>query len=167
MITSISQFKDYWSKESEATRKILSALTDGALSQEIAHDHRTLGRIVWHITQSIPEMAKRTGLDVRGPGEADAVPETADEIRTAYDSAASSLLEQITGKWTDNDLETEDEMYGEKWKRGFTLKVLIDHEIHHRGQMTVLMRQAGLKILGIYGPSLEEWTQYGMKAPEV
>jgi uncharacterized damage-inducible protein DinB len=32
--------------------------------------------------------------------------------------------------------------------------------------MTVLMRQAGLKVPGIYGPSYEEWLQFGMKAPE-
>jgi uncharacterized damage-inducible protein DinB len=28
--------------------------------------------------------------------------------------------------------------------------------------MTVLMRQAGLKVPGIYGPSREEWSQFGM-----
>jgi uncharacterized damage-inducible protein DinB len=38
----------------------------------------------------------------------------------------------------------------------------MSHEIHHRGQMTVLMRQAGLKVPGVYGPSREEWTAYGM-----
>ena len=167
MITSTSQFGDYWTRESESTRKILSVLTDASLGQKVTDDHRTLGRIAWHIAQSIPEMANRTGLAVKGPGETESVPDSADEIRAAYDSAASSLLAQISEKWTDDELQTEDEMYGEKWKRGFTLKVLIDHETHHRGQMTVLMRQAGLKVPGIYGPSLEEWGQYGMKAPEI
>jgi uncharacterized damage-inducible protein DinB len=32
--------------------------------------------------------------------------------------------------------------------------------------MTVLMRQAGLKVPGIYGPSREEWVKIGMTAPE-
>ncbi|MCK4657684.1 MAG: hypothetical protein KAT85_11650, partial [candidate division Zixibacteria bacterium] len=39
--------------------------------------------------------------------------------------------------------------------------------IHHRGQMTVLMRQAGLKVPGVYGPSMEEWEHFGMKKPEI
>jgi uncharacterized damage-inducible protein DinB len=60
----------------------------------------------------------------------------------------------------------EDDMYGEMWKRGFTLYNLITHQIHHRGQMTVLMRQSGLKVPGFYGPSFEEWAQYGMEAPK-
>ena len=102
-----------------------------------------------------------------GPAETDAVPGTAEEIRAAYDAAASSLFEQITGSWNDDTLGTEDEMYGETWKRGLTVKVLIDHEVHHRGQMTVLMRQAGLKVPGVYGPSMEEWEQFGMKKPEI
>ena len=35
-------------------------------------------------------------------------------------------------------------------------------EAHHRGQMTVLMRQAGLTVPGIYGPAQEEWAAMGM-----
>jgi uncharacterized damage-inducible protein DinB len=33
--------------------------------------------------------------------------------------------------------------------------------------MTVLMRQAGLAVPGVYGPAREEWAAYGMAAPEV
>jgi uncharacterized damage-inducible protein DinB len=55
-------------------------------------------------------------------------------------------------------------MYGQRWKRGFTLTALVEHQIHHRGQMTVLMRQAGLRVPGIYGPAREDWASMGMKA---
>jgi len=44
---------------------------------------------------------------------------------------------------------------------------LIQHQNHHRGQMTVLMRQAGLTVPGIYGPAKEEWGNFGMEAPEM
>ena len=36
------------------------------------------------------------------------------------------------------------------------LNVLIRHQIHHRGQMTILMRQAGVVVPSVYGPSREE-----------
>jgi len=55
-------------------------------------------------------------------------------------------------------------MYGETWKRGMTLLYLMLHQAHHRGQITVLMRQAGLKVTGIYGPAKEEWQTMGMPA---
>jgi uncharacterized damage-inducible protein DinB len=75
--------------------------------------------------------------------------------------------EQVTTPWKDETLQVVDDLYGQKWKRGATLLSLIKHEVHHRGQMTVLMRQAGLKVPGIYGPSKEEWPQYGMKEPGI
>ena len=55
-------------------------------------------------------------------------------------------------------------MYGETWSRGMTLFYLILHQAHHRGQMEVLMRQAGLKVPGIYGPAREEWAAFGIPA---
>jgi uncharacterized damage-inducible protein DinB len=167
MITSIEQFVESWKKESDNTRKILAGLTDESINKQLVAKHRTLGRLGWHITQTIPEMLGKTGLEPAGPAETDPVPATAEEIRKAYDIAASSLLEQISEKWNDDSLEIEDDLYGQKWKRSFTLRALIDHEIHHRGQMTVLMRLAGLKVPGLYGPSLEEWSQFGMKEPEI
>jgi len=51
--------------------------------------------------------------------------------------------------------------------RGTTLGVLLIHQAHHRGQLTVLMRRAGLVVPGIVGPNKEDWSQWGMKPPEV
>ncbi len=56
-------------------------------------------------------------------------------------------------------------MYGESWPRGVTLMILIAHETHHLGQITVLLRQAGRSVPGIMGPSKEEWARFGMDAP--
>jgi len=33
--------------------------------------------------------------------------------------------------------------------------------------MTVLMRQGGLKVPGVFGPTKEEWSQYGMQEPAI
>jgi uncharacterized damage-inducible protein DinB len=167
MIASILEFERLWTPELEATQKIFKHLTNKSLTQAITPQHRTLGRLAWHITTSIQEMINRTGLSVAGPDPDAPVPSTAKEIFNAYNEAAISLLEQIKSKWTDETLQVEDDMYGEKWKRAETLRVLIHHQIHHRGQMTVLMRQAGLSVPGIYGPAKEEWAAYGASPPEV
>jgi len=53
-------------------------------------------------------------------------------------------------------------MYGEKWPNGKTLEVLIFHEIHHRAEMVALMRVLDMKVPGIYGPSKEDWSKYGL-----
>lgn len=167
MIHSISEFEHIWEPELEATQKIFKHLNNTSLSHAVNAEGRTLGRLAWHITTSISEMMERTGLKLRGPHPDAPVPATAKEIFQAYNDVAISLLEQIKIEWKDDTLQVVDEMYGEKWKRSYTLQVLVFHQIHHRGQMTVLMRQAGLGLPGIYGPTREEWAQWGMQPPKV
>ncbi|GAA3410978.1 hypothetical protein GCM10020370_57350 [Paenibacillus hodogayensis] len=74
-------------------------------------------------------------------------------------------MEAIQTQWTNEKLQESVNMFGQQWKNGFTLAIFLKHEIHHRGQLTILMRQAGLPVIGIYGPSKEEWTSMGMEAP--
>jgi uncharacterized damage-inducible protein DinB len=167
VIGSIAEFEEMWTLESNGTRKLLAELTDRSLAQAVAKDHRTLGRLAWHITTSVGEMMNRCGLHVGGPAEDAPVPATAAAIRAGYDEAACSLLAEMKAKWTDASLLVEDEMYGQRWKRAATLAALVAHQTHHRGQMTVLMRQAGLKVSGVYGPSKDEWAAMGASPPEI
>lgn len=166
MYASLAAFHASWKYESESTQKLLDCLTDASLSHALFPGGRTVGRLAWHIAQSIPEMLNRTGLTVTGAGEHDAVPAHAAEIAAAYRTAATSLSDQLQAKWTDATLLESDDMYGERWPRSVTLDVLIKHQAHHRGQLTIGMRQAGLVIPGVYGPAKEEWSAMGMPAPE-
>ncbi len=168
MYRSVDDFLKSWKFESEKMQAMLDVLTDESLKQAVADDHRTLGRVAWHICTTVVEMMTHTGLKLNHLISPEApVPAKAKEIAGAYSVLAAALAEAVGAKWDDKGLMVEDDLYGERWKRGFTLQVLINHQIHHRGQMTVLMRQAGLRVPGIYGPSKEEWAQYGAPAPEV
>lgn len=166
MFTSLKHFNKTWANETESTLKVLRALTDTSLAQAVGPDDRTLGRVAWHLTTTIREMMERTGLKLAGPGPEAPLPASAHAIVEAYETASGSLPGAL-GAWNDAALEVKDEMYGGPWKRGVTLLALIIHQAHHRGQMTVLMRQAGLKVPGVYGPAREEWTTMGMSAPEI
>jgi uncharacterized damage-inducible protein DinB len=167
MFHTINDFIRVWSTELEATQKVLKHLTDRSLGQELSPNIRTLGRMAWHLVTTLPEMMERTGLTMAGPEHDGPIPATAKEIFRAYNEAAISLLEQIQAKWTDATLDITDDMYGEKWKRGATLAALVFHQIHHRAQMTVAMRLAGLEVPGVYGPARQEWAQMGMEPPQV
>ena len=167
MFTTIEEFTSCWTQEAESTRKMFAQLTDASLGQAVESGGRTLGRMAWHVTLSIPEMMSHTGLTV-GSLEIDApLPASAKEILQAYQEVSIALLDQIQKHWKDETLQIIDDMYGERWKRGFTLTALVHHQIHHRGQMTVLMRQAGLRVPGVYGPAREEWAAWQMPEPAV
>jgi uncharacterized damage-inducible protein DinB len=166
MFRKIGDFLESWAYEAEATLNVFRELSDESLGQRVAPGGRTLGRIAWHIVQTLPEMGGRTGLEIAGPGESDPIPETAAAITSVFDETARSLAAAVGASWTDEDLNTEDDMYGESWPRRKTLAALLNHQNHHRGQMTVLMRQAGLRVPGVYGPSKEEWAAFGMPPQE-
>lgn len=165
MIRRVDDFVTAMERSRKDTLRIMEKLTDASLGTSIAEGHRTLGGLAWHLAISLVEMANRTGLGLESVDQEAPPPAAADRIREVYAAASREVIDRVRGDWDDGTLEQADDMYGEQWKRGFTLWVLLTHEIHHRGQMTVLMRKAGLKVPGIYGPSLEEWAQYGMKAP--
>ncbi len=167
MFRKVSDAINIFEERSKEFAKFLATLTDDSLKQEIAPGHRNLGRIAWHIACSYPEMANRTGLNVIGPSETQPIPASINEIYDAYVETTSSFINEIKTKWTDETLEVVDDMYGMQWARGYTLYVLLFHEMHHGGQMTVLMRQAELTFPGLCGPTKEEWNQYGMDAPAV
>jgi len=167
MYTRIVDFLEDWREESARTARIMNALTDAALAQPVSPDDRTLGRIAWHVVTSIPEMLARTGLEPKAVNPELPVPGTAAEIATAYVAAAAEAAQLIEQQWDDATLAVADNMYGEDWPRGVTLQVLLRHELHHRAQMTVLMRQAGLAVPGIYGPAREDWAKFGMRPPAI
>ena len=168
MYHTIREFLDDWRQESALTQKIMDALSDASLAQRVGPgDNRTLGRVAWHIATTIPELLGRTGLAVQGASDHAPVPAQASAIADAYRQAAASLASQVEAQWRDATLLQEDDMYGMMWSRAMTLQVLIRHEIHHRAQMTILMRQAGLVVPGTYGPSREESAKMGMPEPAV
>jgi len=167
MFRTISDFTAVWEQERESALKFLDQLTDETLNQQVTSQMRTLGRVAWHLTATLPEMMSKVGFEVSGVNEDDPVPGSAKAIAESYREASQSLLDQVTADWTDDTLSIEDDLYGQKWTRGRTLFILIIHQTHHLGQMSVLMRQAGLKVPGIYGPAKEEWAQFGMSEPEV
>lgn len=166
MFRKLDDFLAVWEYEAEATLKVFDALTDEALGRKLHPDVRTLGRLAWHITQTLGEIGRRTGLEVAGPGEEDPVPASVQELSRVYREAAEALGREVRSRWTDETLLVEDEMVGELWPRGRSLYVIVGHQAHHRAQMTALMRIAGLPVPGVYGPAREDWAQLGMPAPE-
>lgn len=162
MLRKIEDFKKNWEYEAEATDKVLRSLTDESLTQNVCAGGRQLGFLGWHLVGTLGEMLGLVGLKIKAPAHTDPCPTQAAIIAEAYEVAARSVIDEVSANWTDETLLQTDAMYGDTWARGLTLFYLITHQAHHRGQMTVLMRQAGLPVPGVYGPSREEWEAHGM-----
>ena len=164
MFRKVEDFIKNWDYEVEATNKIFDALTNGSLATKVSEDGRTLGFLAWHLIHTLGEMLGLVGLTIDAPAFQDECPTRAADITAAFEKAARSVSTEVSANWNDETLLLTDEMYGETWSRGLTLFYLTLHQAHHRGQMTVLMRQAGLAVPGVYGPAKEEWAAFGAPA---
>jgi uncharacterized damage-inducible protein DinB len=166
MFQTVNGFLQTWEHEAGLTQKIMDALTDESLSQEVTLQDRTLGRLAWHVATAIHEMAKFAGLEFAGL-DAATVPSSAKAIAEGYRQGNQSFVQAVKTQWSDDSLKQVNDFFGQKLPNGLFLMMLINHQIHHRGQMTILMRQAGLKVPGVYGPAREEWSAIGMEAPAI
>jgi uncharacterized damage-inducible protein DinB len=172
MFRRVEDFKTIWQQEAKNTLAVFEAIPDAAAHQAVDAQHRDLKRMAWHLVESVLELPHKLGLKVKGPvelgpdGFIGPPPPTMAEIAAAYRALSDSLLDHI-GSWSNTELGRAFSLYGETWTGAFALHVLVSHQTHHRGQMTVLMRQAGLHVPSIYGPTKEGWAQYGVGAPRV
>lgn len=158
MFISIDQFINEWTHEAEGTLKYLNTLTADSLDQAIEEDHFSLGELAWHITTAAKGIISQTGLkmDVTIQEE---MPGTAKEIAETYNKISHAIVENAKIQWNDESLKEMKNCFGFDMPVFSILRMTLNHQIHHRGQMSVLMRQAGLIVPGIYGPSREEWAQ--------
>ncbi|HEX7056762.1 MAG TPA: DinB family protein [Bacilli bacterium] len=166
MFASIAEFNAEWSHESASTQKVLDALTDASLKQQVTPEGRTLGRLAWHVVTSIPGMLDHFGLTVAKVEGEDVVPATARQIAETHRQVSAAAAEAVKRQWTDESLTETQNVFGRDMTRAAMLSLMIKHIIHHRGQMTVLMRQAGLEVPGVYGPTREDWSRMGVAAPK-
>jgi uncharacterized damage-inducible protein DinB len=160
----IADFDGQWKYETDQTLKVMRGLSDRSLGQAVVPGGRTLGFLAWHVTVALPVSMAQAGVQSAGPGHDAPVPTTAAEIAEAFERAAGSLAEAVKESWSDEKLPEPVNYFGRQMPAGMVLEAVIRHLAHHRGQMTVLMRQAGLAIPGVYGPSKEDWEAMGMKA---
>lgn len=165
MYVTISDFIKEWNREAMLTQNVLDGLTDESLKQQVYPEGRTLGRIAWHLTTSIPDYLTHFGLNIDGVENAENVPTSAKEIAETFKEVSSLVAQIIEKKWIDKSIEQIQEAFGRQESNAQILMGLIKHIVHHRGQITVLMRQAGLKPFGVYGPPKEDWIHLGVENP--
>ena len=165
MYVTIADFIREWNREATLTQKVLEGLTDDSLKQKVYPEGRTLGRIVWHFTTNIPEYLAHFGLKVDEVENAENVPTSAKEIAETFKHISSSAIKAIEEQWTDESLKEVQTAFGREETNAQILMGLIKHIVHHRGQVTILMRQAGIKPFGVYGPPKEDWIHLGVENP--
>lgn len=150
--------------EMAVARRVIERVKDEQFGWQPHEKSMTLGRLATHVAE-IPQWGFAI-LDhaefnmVKGEYKATEARNVADilalldsqvaKVRAALDSKTDG---ELTSLWTfkDNGKEVFTMPRVAAWR-----SFVMNHMIHHRGQLSVYLRQTGSKVPAIYGPSADE-----------
>jgi uncharacterized damage-inducible protein DinB len=149
--------------EARTTRRVLERVPDNKLTWRPHEKARTLGELAMHVAIVPGAVAEL----VASPSPAQ-VPQFADPITQSASELVSTLEESIAkakrvlGGVDDATLmETWRMVQGEREvfavpRVALLRSIMLNHWYHHRGQLTVYLRELDVPIPSIYGPSADE-----------
>ena len=148
--------------EAATTRRVLERVPETKYDWSPHPKSRTLGQLAMHIADnpgSVMSLAAQNPAEL--PGFREMTPTSTAELLSTLDASvarAKQLLEgmsdaQLTETWrvTSNGRE----MMAVP-RIAFVRSVLLNHWYHHRGQLTVYLRELDVPLPSIYGPSADE-----------
>ena len=151
-------------QEMAVTRKVLDRVTDETFAFKPHEKSSAMGSLAIHMAR-IPTWVKivvdQPSLDLAAQGPPDALPATREELLALFDKNAAEGHQSLAG--------VADETFSQPWSlmsgpatlltlpkfavyRGFVM----NHLIHHRGQLSVYLRLNDIPVPSIYGPSADE-----------
>jgi uncharacterized damage-inducible protein DinB len=152
-------------REMGLTRRLLERVPDGQFSWTPHAKSMTLGRLAEHLAE-LPGWAKvsilEAGIDMTVGRPPDYVaPATRAAVLTMFDKNVVEARAALSGR-TDAELQAPWTLRAQG-KEIFTMPKAIvlrgfvmNHIIHHRGQMSVYLRLRDVPLPSIYGPSADE-----------
>jgi uncharacterized damage-inducible protein DinB len=149
-------------QEAQTTRRVLARVPDNQLTWRPHKKARTLGELALHIAivpGAVATMAAQPQM--QAPQFIDPSPNSASELIPALDESIAKAKSVLTGMDDATLNATFRMMQGEREifaiPRVLMLRsIMLNHWYHHRGQLTAYLRELGVPIPSIYGPSADE-----------
>ena len=158
----IQEFLQELEQEAHATRRVLERIPDARLDWQPHAKSMTLGQLGMHVANlpgAIAEVSTRD-FDVKTVIPRPGAKSTAQLLSVLEDSVKRAKT--ILGAMADADLASRWRMVnGDQEVRSMTRgellrSVMLNHWYHHRGQLTVYLRQTGALVPAVYGDSADE-----------
>ena len=159
--TVLSEFDD----EVALTRRLLARLPDAEFSWKPHERSMSLGGLATHLAQ-IPHwgtsILQHDGYDLDGGGAAPAVEQhSSAEVLETFDRHSAEVRRTLTER-TDAELtapwalKNEGHLVMSMPRVSALRRFLLNHLVHHRGQLTVYLRLQNVPLPPLYGPSADE-----------
>jgi uncharacterized damage-inducible protein DinB len=148
--------------EAQTTRRVLERVPDEKLSWRPHAKSRTLGELALHVATVPGGVAQLVATSpVQAPQFADPSPTSASELIPALDASLATVRKTLGGMSDETITATWRMMAGDCEimavpRIAMLRSVMLNHWYHHRGQLTVYLRELDVPIPSIYGPSADE-----------
>jgi uncharacterized damage-inducible protein DinB/DNA-binding transcriptional MerR regulator len=139
-------------QEAASTRKLLDRLPEEKFTWKPHEKSFTLGKLANHMARFPLAMA----FIVNPPASMPTDPASKAELVDAFDKRTAAAREALAATTEDHLAKTIYVSPDTKKTRALALQWMMNHMIHHRGQLTVYLRMLGVPVPGIYGPSADE-----------
>jgi uncharacterized damage-inducible protein DinB len=149
--------------EAKVTRRVLERVPGDRLTWRPHQKARTLGELALHVA-SVPggvAMLVASASPVQAPPFVDPSPNSADELIPKLEWSIAKARE-VLGGFDDAAITSPLTMMSGD-REVFTIprialarSVMLNHWYHHRGQLTVYLRELDIAVPSIYGPSADE-----------
>jgi uncharacterized damage-inducible protein DinB len=150
-------------QEAQTTRRVLERVPDDQLTWRPHEKSRTLGELALHIANvpgGVAELAASPS-PAQAPQFVDPQPARASELVPALDESLAKAKRVLAGMDDATAMSMWRLMNGEREifavpRAALLRSIMLNHWYHHRGQLTVYLRELGVAIPSIYGPSADE-----------
>jgi uncharacterized damage-inducible protein DinB len=150
-------------QEAETTKRLFDVIPDDKLSWRPHPKARSLGELAMHIATLPGGVAEISQLDSKEAGTFPVDPEAtsraqileifAESLKKGKDIVASTDDARAMAEWK---LTKDGATLMTMPRMGFWRMVLLNHNYHHRGQLSAYLRELDVPLPSIYGPSADE-----------
>jgi len=158
----IDSFLQELEHEAKTTRRVLERVPANQLGWRPHPKSRTLGELALHVAGTPGAVAKlAVQSEIQPPDFKDPAPKSASELIPALEESVATS-KQLLGAMDDATLNAtwRVKRNGQEvmaMPRAALLRsIMLNHWYHHRGQLSVYLRELGVPIPSIYGPSADE-----------
>ena len=161
-MTMVDAFVQELEQEAQTTRRVLERVPDAHLGWKPHEKSMTLGQLALHVAVvpgAVAEVAAQSTASV--PEFAHPAATSAAELVPALDESISKAKRVLAGMddaaldatW---QLVSGDRVVLALPRKAILRSIMLNHWYHHRGQLSVYLRQLGVRLPSIYGPSADE-----------
>jgi uncharacterized damage-inducible protein DinB len=160
-MTFAESFLEEFDPEMAATRRMLERLPESKLDWKPHAKSKSLGELATHIAE-LPRFGLRIHEDTWTAGSEKSPPmKTVAGFLARFDENVRESREAIAAM-SDTDLDKDfavlrqGQVFFALKKRAVLRRILLNHSIHHRGQLSVYLRLNDVPLPAVYGPTADE-----------